>query len=150
MRLPELKDVTDGITRAARDATYVVVGLGVLGFQRAQVRRQELQRRLSDPREKFEGRLSDVQGRLSEVQGRLNEARGELAKPIQVIDDTIEQVIGRVEASFEPIEERLPAQAREIVEQVRSYSRDARQQIRSIVRNATSPSETQNPRTKAA
>jgi hypothetical protein len=29
-----------------RDATYVAVGLGVLGFQRLQVRRRELERRL--------------------------------------------------------------------------------------------------------
>jgi len=29
-----------------REATYVAVGLGVLGFQRAQVRRRELERRL--------------------------------------------------------------------------------------------------------
>jgi hypothetical protein len=28
---------------AARDAVYIAVGLGVLGFQRAQVRRRELQ-----------------------------------------------------------------------------------------------------------
>jgi hypothetical protein len=30
----------------ARDATYVTVGLGLLGFQRAQVRRRELERSL--------------------------------------------------------------------------------------------------------
>jgi hypothetical protein len=30
----------------AKDATYVTVGLGVLGFQRAQVRRREIERRL--------------------------------------------------------------------------------------------------------
>jgi hypothetical protein len=35
------------VTRAAalaRDATYVTVGLGLLGFQRAQVRRREFER----------------------------------------------------------------------------------------------------------
>ncbi len=30
----------------AKDATYVTVGLGLLSFQRAQVRRRELERRL--------------------------------------------------------------------------------------------------------
>lgn len=30
----------------AKDATYVTVGLGLLGFQRAQVRRREIERRL--------------------------------------------------------------------------------------------------------
>jgi hypothetical protein len=31
---------------AARDAVYIAVGLGVLGFQRAQVRRRELQQQV--------------------------------------------------------------------------------------------------------
>lgn len=34
------------LTDLARAATYVTVGLGVLNFQRAQVRRRELERRL--------------------------------------------------------------------------------------------------------
>jgi hypothetical protein len=33
-------------TELARDATYVTVGLGLLGYQRAQVRRRELERSL--------------------------------------------------------------------------------------------------------
>ena len=33
-------------TDLAKDATYVTVGLGLLGFQRAQVRRRELERTL--------------------------------------------------------------------------------------------------------
>jgi len=34
------------MTDLARDATYVTVGLGVLNFQRAQVRRREIERLL--------------------------------------------------------------------------------------------------------
>ena len=34
------------MTKLARDAAYVAVGFGVLGFQRAQVRRRELRKRL--------------------------------------------------------------------------------------------------------
>lgn len=34
------------LTKLARDAAYVAVGFGVLGFQRAQVRRRELRKRL--------------------------------------------------------------------------------------------------------
>jgi hypothetical protein len=36
-------DVHAAVRGAARDAVYIAVGLGVLGFQRAQVRRRELQ-----------------------------------------------------------------------------------------------------------
>ena len=63
--MPEFKDVTDEITKTARDAAYVVVGLGVLGLQRAQVRRQELQKRLFEPRTQIQGHLGDVRGQLA-------------------------------------------------------------------------------------
>ena len=39
--------ISRGVTDLARDATYVAVGLGVLGYQRAQVQRVELQNRLN-------------------------------------------------------------------------------------------------------
>jgi glucose-6-phosphate-specific signal transduction histidine kinase len=90
--MPEFKDVTDEITKTARDAAYVVVGLGVLGFQRAQVRRQELQKRLTE---------------RNAVQGHLVDVRGEVTKRVKDVDEAVEQVIGRIEATLAPIEERL-------------------------------------------
>jgi hypothetical protein len=38
--------VAHRLVDVARDATYVSVGLGILGLQRAQVRRRDLERRL--------------------------------------------------------------------------------------------------------
>ncbi len=38
----------EDLPRSVRDAAYVLVGLGVLGFQRAQVARRELTRQLPD------------------------------------------------------------------------------------------------------
>ena len=46
--MPEVTNISaisKGVTDLARDAAYVAVGLGVLGFQRAQVQRVELQER---------------------------------------------------------------------------------------------------------
>lgn len=37
----------DEVTKRVQDATYVAIGLGILTFQRAQVRRRELQKDLS-------------------------------------------------------------------------------------------------------
>jgi hypothetical protein len=37
-------------TNSVKDVAYVTVGLGVLGFQRAQVRRRELERALRNAR----------------------------------------------------------------------------------------------------
>lgn len=42
-----LDEVDDG-PKTLRDAAYVLVGLGVIGFQRAQVKRRELVRQLPE------------------------------------------------------------------------------------------------------
>ena len=42
-----INTLSKGVTDLARDAAYVAVGLGVLAYQRAQVQRVELQKRLS-------------------------------------------------------------------------------------------------------
>lgn len=40
------REPLDDVRRAARDSLYVGVGLGLLAFQAAQVRRRELERQL--------------------------------------------------------------------------------------------------------
>ena len=117
--MPELKDVTDEIAKTAKDAAYVVVGLGVLGFQRAQVRRQELVKRLADPKAQVESRLGDV--------------RGELSRRAKDVDELVEEAIARLETTLSPIEQRLPLQARNLVEQARTQAREARQQLRALL-----------------
>ncbi|MGD0321687.1 MAG: hypothetical protein ABSC00_08830 [Acidimicrobiales bacterium] len=118
--MPEINEVTGEMTRIARETAYLAVGLGVLGLHRAQVRRQELMKHLAEPR-----------GHGSE---HLQAARGEITKRVKVVDQAVEQVIGRVEASLKPIEDRLPTQARDLVEQVHARSREAREQLRNVVR----------------
>ncbi len=39
-------DEVDDVPKSLREAAYVVVGFGVIGFQRAQVRRREIARQL--------------------------------------------------------------------------------------------------------
>jgi|GEM_PF-1693241 len=58
--MPDLNELTHDVTELARDAAYVVVGLAVLGFQRAQVERQQLQRRLATEVPSVDQRLADV------------------------------------------------------------------------------------------
>ena len=117
-----MKDITEEISKTARDAAYVVVGLGVLGLQRAQVRRQDLAKRLAEPRAQVENTLGDV--------------RGELSRRVKDVDERIEVVIGRLESAWEPVEERLPSQARSLAQQARSQAREARQQIRTLLPTA--------------
>ncbi|HEX3622272.1 MAG TPA: hypothetical protein VHT97_08160 [Acidimicrobiales bacterium] len=53
-----------------REAMYTAVGLGILGFQQAQVRRRQLQKGLSrlaaDVEERVDPVLDDVEARLSD------------------------------------------------------------------------------------
>src|SRR5262245_56730561 len=53
----------DDVSSAAKDAAYVSVGLGLIAFQRLQVRRQELHKALSSQADGAKGTL-DVMGAL--------------------------------------------------------------------------------------
>ena len=59
------------VRNAARDAAYIGVGLGVLAYQRAQVRRRELQQQveaqLAGTGEQLQKLTKQVEGRLSPV-----------------------------------------------------------------------------------
>jgi hypothetical protein len=117
--MSELKGVTEDIFNTARDAAYVTVGLGVLAFQRAQVRRNELVKALTGPR-------GDLEERLAEV-------RDDMVKRVKFIDEKVEEVIVILESSIAPLEDRLPEPARDVVTKARTQAHDVRQQIRSLL-----------------
>ena len=100
IKIPEfstdLSKAARDLADVARDATYVVIGAGVLGVQKAQVQRQELRKRLADPRSSVELRLADAKADLQQVvqtfdarieefiaahRGRLRPGRGPAAHP---------------------------------------------------------------------
>lgn len=58
---------------AVKDAAYVTIGFGVLAFQRAQVRRQELMKAA-------EQRVGSLDDRYREVEARLDEVIGVVGK----------------------------------------------------------------------
>ena len=106
-----LTSLTKGVTDLARDAAYVTVGLGVLGYQRLQVHRTELQSRLADD-------------------NRLDGVRQGVAKGVRQIDDLAESATQFVETTFQPLEERLPAQVTQVTTRAREQAREVRSQIR--------------------
>jgi len=69
----------DDVANAVKDATYVSVGLGVIAFQRLQVRRNELSKALSGQADDAKGALGVVSTlvgeRLKLVEERLGAAR---------------------------------------------------------------------------
>jgi exonuclease VII small subunit len=117
------------VAAVAKDAAYVVIGAGVLGFQRAQVQRQELGKRMTDPRSELELRLSAVRSDLGDT-FQATEAR------VEELMDRLENVIQRVEAAVAPLEDRLPDQARDIAKQAHAQAREARTQLRTLIPGA--------------
>lgn len=116
-----ITNLSKGVTDLARDAAYVAVGLGVLGYQRAQVQRVELQNRLSKD--------------LS-LDQRLVEVRQGVTKGIHQIDDLAESAVQFVETTLQPLEDRLPSSLTVVTTKAREQAREVRTQIRHRVRAA--------------
>ena len=129
IKIPEfstdLSKAAHDLADVAKDATYVVIGAGVLGFQQAQVQRRELMAKLQDP-------SSGLNDRVTAVRGDLNEAVKNVDVKVEELMDRAEELIERIEAVFAPFEDRLPAQARDIAKQAHEQARDARTQIRNM------------------
>ena len=113
-----ISTLSRGVTDLARDAAYVAVGLGVLGYQRVQVQRVELKNKLSQDLA-FEQRLGDV--------------RQGVAKGINQIDELAESATNFVESTLQPLEERLPASVTQLTTKAREQAREVRTQIRQHV-----------------
>ncbi|MDQ3574529.1 MAG: hypothetical protein M3378_00425 [Actinomycetota bacterium] len=113
----------DDVTRTMRDAAYVAVGLGVLGFQQAQVRRRELAQQLQSQRPELESQVAGTRHQISalarDVEQRL--------EPVMVdVSQRVEPVIGHIES-------RLPEQAMGVWVQVRKAAKEAQDQLRARV-----------------
>jgi hypothetical protein len=120
--MPEVTNITTlskGVTDLARDVAYVAVGLGVLGFQRAQVQRVELQQKLSNKDFSLEQHLGQV--------------RSGVSKGFQQIDDLAETAAKFVETTVQPLEEKLPPAVTQLTTMARDQAREVRTQIRQRV-----------------
>jgi hypothetical protein len=113
-----ISTLSKGVTDLARDAAYVAVGLGVLAYQRAQVQRVEIQKRLN----------KDVP-----LDQRIGDVRQGVAKGYRQIDDLAESAVHFVENTLAPIEERLPTSVTQVTTKARQQAREVRIQIRQRV-----------------
>ena len=118
------------LSQILRDAAYVGVGFGVLTFQRAQVRRQELKKQL-------ESQLGDAKGGFSRLSETVEDRVKLLEERFEGVQEQLETVLGEVEANVEraldELSTRLPEPARDAFGNARSAARDATSQLRSRV-----------------
>ena len=135
MKMPEIKipEINTDVTKAAKDiaavakdAAYVVIGAGVLGFQQAQVQRQDLMKRLAEPKSGFEDRVTSARADLG---GALHTVE----VTVEGLMERFEEIIERLETAVAPLEDRLPTQARDLAKQAHVQAKEARTQIRSRI-----------------
>jgi hypothetical protein len=116
--ITNMNALSKGVADLARDAAYVAVGFGVLGYQRAQVQRTELKNLLSKDFS-FDQHLSGV--------------RSELTKGITQLDDLLETATQFIETSIQPLEQQLPPTVTQLTSKAFGQSREVRSQIRERV-----------------
>lgn len=104
------------VTRA-RDAAYTAVGLGILGFQRLQVRRRDMAQRLSG--DAATGAPAD-------------DLRALLATGARQLDEWLEGTLALVDSGLQPIEGQLPPVAREIVTRGRALGSQLHELVKSV------------------
>jgi hypothetical protein len=130
IRMPDINtdfaSVAKDIAAVAKDATYVVIGAGVLGYQQAQVQRQELLKRLAEPR-------ADIEDRVAAARTDLSGALHTVDLTVDGLVERFEEVIERLEAAVAPLEDRLPSQARVLAKQAHVQAKEARTQLRSRI-----------------
>ncbi len=114
----QITTISKGLTDLARDVAYVAIGLGVLGYQRAQVQRVELQNRLP----------KDLP-----LDQHIGAVRQSVAKGYLQIDDLTETAAQFVETTLQPLEDRLPSSVTQVTVKARNQAREVRIQIRQRV-----------------
>ena len=110
------------VTKFLKDAAYVGVGMGVIGFQKAQVRRQEL--------------LKALDGQVDEAREGFAKLTGSVDERVKLLEERLGELESRIEVLVDQFEDRLPEQARELVKQAREAAKDAQGQLRAIVNRA--------------
>jgi DNA anti-recombination protein RmuC len=113
-----MTDFSKTVKDVAKEAAYITVGFGVIGVQRAQVRRQELKRQLDAQRQQFETQMTEV--------------RGQVQKLVQDLDERLQPVRTEFESRINEFEGRLPEQARDFVQQVRTLAKETETQARKV------------------
>jgi uncharacterized membrane-anchored protein YhcB (DUF1043 family) len=115
------------VQKTVKDALYVAVGLGVIGFQKAQVRRRELTKQV-------EGQLKTAESQLSTQRKRVE---GQVAAGAEQLEKLTKQFQQRIDPVLNTIEEKLPEAARDLVKQARTAAHNAQDQLIARARTST-------------
>jgi len=127
------------VTDTLKNATYVTIGFGVLGFQKLQVRRQELTKQVAEQRRQLATQLSEQRHGLAkqlseqwpQVEAQLAEGRRTVSSLAAQLDGYVVPVRAQVETGLDNFEAVLPPPVQEFVGQARSVLSEQEQALRS-------------------
>lgn len=120
-----------------RDAGYVTVGLGVIAFQKAQVRRRELETQLSGAGDKTTEKVDQLTAALDDLRKTLEERVQSLGSQFGATFDDLQELVAKV---VEEVRSRVPDQAKEAFDTAIGAAKDATGQLLDLVRpNGTAP-----------
>ena len=155
----DLEQAATDFNNALKEAAYVAVGLGVLGFQRAQVQRVELMKQLeaqlaslssfsSTLNTQLDTYITTARQQLAEARAQLNKlstdaiptelpdvaaVRTQLTELAKSVDEAVAPVRQQFEEQLDRLEEVLPQTARDFVQSVRGAAASQEQAIRTAV-----------------
>jgi hypothetical protein len=124
---------TTDVRKTLTDTGYIAIGLGVMGFQQAQVRGRKLRTRLAgtgdclsartrEAQQKFETRSRNARTRAEEQMrttvARAHELRGEVEK-------RVEPVVGQVQTQLVELPERVVQAMEPVAARVRELTGNA-------------------------
>jgi len=116
-----------------KDAGYVAVGLGVIAFQRGQVRRRELEQQLGDAGQQIDKLAAAVEEARKLVEERVGALGDQL-------DRTVDDLETKVTAALDEIRTLVPEQARDAFDSAVGVAKDATGQLLDLVRPTTAAS----------
>jgi hypothetical protein len=92
------------LRQRAEDAAYTAVGVGVLGFQQAQVRRRAVQERLTEAARDARGQATTLGGDAwSAVEALGTDVRGRVEPVVSRLGERVDPVVADVRARVEPL-----------------------------------------------
>jgi hypothetical protein len=111
------------LAQKAKDAVYTIVGLGVMGAQRATSAGKQAAKQLR--RDDAASGL-DVDALRTKTKDATVAARQQFVK----VDEVLTGAIARIEEAFAPIEERLPPAAKDTVQKAKVAGKGLHAQVR--------------------
>jgi hypothetical protein len=116
------------VRKTLEDTAYISVGVGVIAFQQAQVRRREVQAKVEQHAKETKSFLESraQYGRLK-LEGLAKDVRGKATAARTDVSGRVEPLVGDLRQRVEPLVEQLqsvPAQVKQAVDAGTSRARD--------------------------